>query len=1008
MGRGQGQTPVPRTLTISTDPVNSSQAIVIPYHGDPLAHIARHLITRQAGQLPDLSHCTVLLPDTTAAPRLRAALLRESSARGYKALLGPRITTLRAWLNDFLPSGPRYIDDYARELMLLEALQKHPAMDDDGNPWVLTESLIGLFDELTLHEIPIPDDGACFTARLAGAYGITGQTIAAQSREAVFVHSLWQAWLLQHREEHIADRQRAYVEKLMTSPRRISERQQFYLAGFERLTRGEAFWLRAMADRHQAMLFIHGASRYPDTKDDGHPDTICRTLLEQAGVTAPVPLPDGTNPLGAFLDQVYAPRQPDRAQPGGPTLPTLGQRAAQTAARPPRSPAADRLSVFAARDAEEEARAVDIQIRRWFLAGKRRIAVISEDRRLARRLRALLERAGILLEDHAGWALSTTSAAATLERLLQTVEEDYAHEPLLDLLKSPYTFPGMQRENLLKQVYRLENDIILHENIPRNLARYRQHIAFRHERLNWGDGQEQALLALLDTLEQACAPLQDLAGDPSAHSPGQLLDTLKEVMRALGLEQTFQDDEAGQRVLHELRAMGEAAQGRHITMTWLEFRNWLGRALERATFTPSGRAGQVQLFTLAQSRLQCFDAVIIAGADEHHLPAAPPRNPFFNDAVRAELGLPLPAQARAVQFHHFRRLLESAPHVLLTYHRTRDGEDIQPAPWVALLNAFHQLAYGHALPDLNLRRLVRMPDNEVVRDTTPPTLTPGEAPRPSLPGPLIPRSYSATRYQQLLDCPYQFFAASGLNLKAPEIIREALEKSDYGERVHRILQRFHDPRKDRGRQAISERQHQQAVEELERLSRREFRRDLEDNLLHHGWLQRWLDIIPAYVDWHMARSQEWLPAAVEQQVERPLPGSALTLKGRLDRIDRRGDEYAIIDYKTGAAPGQQDVEDGEAVQLPFYALLNDTAVVSSGYLLLEKNGVRPGACLTDESLARLARDTRERLETLVEQMRAGAALPAWGDETTCAYCQFSGVCRRQAWAAGDDADGAPR
>ncbi|HFD92012.1 MAG TPA: DNA helicase [Gammaproteobacteria bacterium] len=885
--------------------------------------------------------------------------------------------------------------------MLLEALQDHRTIGGAGNPWVLTESLIGLFDELTLHEIAIPDDSDHFARRLAEAYGLASRPISAQSREAVFVHTLWQAWLQQHRDERLQDQHHAYIEQLTASLVRIPQTHHFYLAGFERLLRAEALWLRAMMDKGQATWLIHGASQALDREDDGHPDAVIRALLQQTGVSPSDVAPPDPGPLGSFLDQVYAPRPPPAQASSSESWPTLAQRARAFAARRPDSPAATRLSVCAARDAEEEARAVDTQIRRWFLEGKQRIAVISEDRRLARRLRALLERAGILLEDHAGWALSTTSAAATLERLLQTVEEDYAHEPLLDLLKSPFIFPHLERAPLLKQVYRLENDIILHENIPRNLARYRQHIVLRRERLGWGPGQEQALLDILDALERACAPLQDLATNPAPHAPERLLDRLGEALRDLGLEQGFLEDEAGQRVLQELRAMREATADRQVRMSWLEFRNWLGRALERATFIPARCGGQVQLFTLAQSRLQCFDALVIAGADEHHIPGPAPRNPFFNDAVRAELGLPRATEGRALQFHHFRRLLESAPQVLLTYHHSRDGEDIQPSPWLALLDAFHELAYGQALPGHDLAVLARQPASEVVHEPLPPSLRPAPPPRPSLPATLIPRTFSAGRYQQLLDCPYQFFAASGLGLQAPEAIREALEKSDYGERVHRILERFHDPENPKAMPVVAPEQREEAARRLERISRREFRRDLEDNLLHQGWLQRWLDIVPAYIDWCIARSRTWRPAAVEQRIERPLTPGGVTVKGRLDRIDRRDGTHAIVDYKTGAAPAQEEVEDGEAVQLPFYALLSGDAVVRSEYLLLEKNGVRGGACLEDEDLAHLAQATGERLASLAEQMEDGAPLPAWGDEKTCDYCPVSGVCRKQAWDAPD-------
>ena len=65
------------------------------------------------------------------------------------------------------------------------------------------------------------------------------------------------------------------------------------------------------------------------------------------------------------------------------------------AAAKPQSPALDRLSLFKADGAEQEAAAIDIQVRRWLIEGKRRVGIVTENRRLARRVRALLERAGL-------------------------------------------------------------------------------------------------------------------------------------------------------------------------------------------------------------------------------------------------------------------------------------------------------------------------------------------------------------------------------------------------------------------------------------------------------------------------------------------------------------------------------------------------------------------------------------------------------------------------------------
>ncbi len=974
--------------------------MLLPYGEDPLRHLAQRLIAANETHLPDLRHCIILMPSLEAAPRLRRELLAQARIHGHSALLGPRITTLPLWTDDFQPTPRATLGEHARELMLLEALQHRPGICGGHNPWVLTTSLISLFDEITRYEAVIPEDSEPFSRRIARAYGLDADTVSAQSAEARLVHRLWQAWRQQHHQEDAEDCQQRYLDRLTSSQESLPPHCHFYLLGYDSLLPAEARWARALLRQGQANFLIQGVRHSRVGVDDYHPAAVPAQLIAQLGAPPPggESAPDD-NEYTAFLDQVYAPQHEAETVPAEahkqPSLNSLKQRAQQFAAAFPASPAARRLTVFRARDAEEEARAVDLQTRRWLLAGKQSIAIITEDRRLARRIRALLERAGVCLQDNVGWALSTTSAATAVERLLQIVEEDFAHIPLLDLLKSPFIFPDREREARLKQVFRLEHDIILQENIARGLERYRQHIVYRQHRLGWSTDTLEALMVLLDRLGAACKPLLPfVSGD--RHAPAAILDALSGALQTLGMQDCLAVDAAGEKVLAELLRLRQATSRRQLRFTWSEFRTWLGRALESATFTPLRQDSQVQLFTLEQSRLQTFDALILAGADEEHLPGRPVDNPFFNDAVRAEFGLPLARQWHSRHFYHYRRLLEAADQLLISYHGGQNGEEIQPSPWLALLTAFHHLAYRHELNDPALTALTRRPDTQVIHSDPATQPTALFRPAPAAPGNLLPHRYSATRYQQLMDCPYQFFAATCLGLKAPERIREALEKSDYGERVHRILQRFHEP----GRHAsldppVTATQRREAIHRLEQLSRQEFHHDLEDNILHRGWLQRWQACIPAYIDWQIERAREWRVAAVEERAENVL--GTLQLHGRLDRIDCNDSGLAILDYKTGALPTQAMVDQGEAVQLPFYALLKENPVAQAAYLGLGKDEVKTGARVEGEQLATLSAGIGQRLVDLAARMAAGAPLPAWGDETTCGYCPMSGICRRQAW-----------
>jgi ATP-dependent helicase/nuclease subunit B len=696
-----------------------------------------------------------------------------------------------------------------------------------------------------------------------------------------------------------------------------------------------------------------------------------------------------TDPYTHYLDSVFAGMAAEQTP--------LKERAQHFAAHHPVSPADERLLVYAAPNAEAEARAVDIQVRRWLLQGERRIAIISDDRRLARRVRALLERADVALHDAAGWALSTTAAAAAVERWLETMEEDFAYQPLTDLLKSPFAFPQHDREELLAAVYRFEQDLVIHENIPRNLQRYRKHLAYRRAR--WPQAVGSAVETLLNDVENAAKPMLPLLRTDRAQAPQRWLDALEESMQRLGLTESFATDAAGDRILQELLVMRQSLAGRSIKMRWREFRTWLGRTLERFNFQPPTAASAVRLLGLEQSALAHYDALIIAGASAQHLPGAAQPSPFFNEAVRAELGLPGFQQRYEQRCYYFRRLLQAAPRGLITTHLEESGEPVLVSPWLEALQSFHRFAYDSDLSDDGLAALVEHPATQVIRCDTDTLPQPQGMPAPSVPPALLPDKLSANAYQQVMDCPYQFFAARCLQLTAPEAVREALEKSDYGQRIHLALHAFHsgvEGYPEPYQQVITLANRAAAVARMEEISQAVFAKDLEDNFMHRGWLQRWSQVIPEYIDWQIERESNWRVSATEVALE--TQRDELNLNGRIDRIDHGAEGSGIVDYKTGATPDKEDVSSGEKVQLPFYALLSGDPVQQVEYLSLDSHRFGSRAVLEGETLHALVAENGSRLHTIMRQLANGASLPAWGDDDTCRYCAMAGVCRREAWS----------
>lgn len=935
----------------------------LPPWENALESAARRCAELLAGRtLPDLSDTLVLLPGIHAAPALRA---RIRALSGRAAFIGPACHTFATLAGTLAPA--RRANEQRARLMLLDALRAHPALTGDTDPWTLVEALVTLFAEIEDQCGELPGDTDALSERLRAAYGDEAPERPLR-REAALVATLWRAWRACGAGAGLGTGASALAA--LTAWRAQGGRALF-AAGLDEIPRVVAPWLAAGADEGWVVL---DAPTGPD-----HPS------------------PDALN---ALADAALA-------EPGGPPL---GARAAALAAAWPEPPPAAAFAVAAAEDGEHEARTCDVQVRQWWLSGLRRIAIVTEDRKLARRLRALLARAGLPLADNAGWALSTTSAAAALERWLEAVEEDFRASPLVDLLKSPFCHIDGDRDAQLATAWQFEEGIVRREQVGRGLERYRNAVRRRATRLpdEWGDARAARLHQLLERIEHAAAPLLRHARQPMRAFPAaECLAALAESLARLGLRDGFVGDAAGQRVLEELAGMARATDGNAPTLNWREWRTWLGRTLERAVFCDAARDG-VALLSLADCATGAYDAVLIAGADAERLPGRPHAHPFFNDAVRAQLGLETWAAARALRATRFRRALSLAPRCVVTWARTHAQAERLPSPWLAALDAVYALAWGgRAVPAPDALALARVAGSQVARADAP---LPAVSVRPRPVADRIPARWSAGAHQDLIDCPYRWYAARRLLLDAPDPLREALSKQDFGQLVHRCMQAFHTDVAGLpgpfGR-PVDAQNHDEAVALLLALGDAVLAEEAESDFTARAWLRAWRRAVPRIAEFEAARTAAgWRVEAVERAFERTVGG--ITLHGRIDRVEVGTDgTRAVLDYKTGAVAGVGAVADAEHVQLASYAA--GVGGVSEFYfvaLAAALKGERvaltglPSSKYADIDVGALVDAAVARLGAVAGQVRDGAALPAWGDAQACSHCRYPGLCRRETW---DDA-----
>lgn len=637
--------------------------------------------------------------------------------------------------------------------------------------------------------------------------------------------------------------------------------------------------------------------------------------------------------------------------------PPLKTRAVALASTYPQSPLRGRLRLCPSPHLESEARAVTAWVAAQLNAGRRAIGLIALDREASRRVRALLERLHVLVADETGWTLATTAAAAVIDRWLECVARDFTHLALLDVLKSPFMLGELaarQDSVLAFELAMRRHGVAQGMNALRRLAAQQVPDA-----LPWLDalagaarsfGRRRASLSTwLGRLEQSLGRLQAVAPLTADAAGATLLDVLSTLRAELA------DDKA--------------------QYSLAEWRRWLNRALESASFVDQRVASPVVLTSLPAARGRAFEAVAVIGADASRLPGGPGVS-LFNQATRAALGLPTFAEMARQDTEDLVPLLASGQ-TLLSWQSWHEDEPNPASPLVIRLQALHQAAWGSALDT----QAVAEPPAQA--SALPPS---SRRPAPRVPASRLPDHYSPSAYQTLLDCPYRFFAQRVLGLAELDEADAALDKSDYGTALHAILKGFHDadPPADR----------ETALALLQQLSEREF-----SSLSAYTaavWRARWQRIQPAYIDaWLAHVAQGWRCAGSETEVEirHRVPGlGEVRLCGRADRIDENGTARLVIDYKTRDARKLKNAaaEPDENVQLPFYAWL---AKAAAAFLPIDDETVTPIGLKGEPDVAAISL----RLPRLLEAIAAGATLPANGTDAVCRFCEARGLCRKGAW-----------
>ena len=532
---------------------------------------------------------------------------------------------------------------------------------------------------------------------------------------------------------------------------------------------------------------------------------------------------------------------------------------------------------------QEEATAIALILREVLENKGKTAALVTHDRELAHLVANIMPRFGVNIDDSAGVSLLQTPIAVFLRLVAEVAASNLEILPLISLLKHPLTNVGMNRFEFLESTREYELAVRSKKPVANDIKQIIENIfnPFLQILHNKTSSLNEIIKAHLDCAEQLSEKLWE----------GEEAEALADIFSQIQL--------AGGDI--------EVADGEIYPSI---FENLLAGKVYRSNYATHPR---LKILSPIESRMQSFDLVIIGGLNEGSFPPEPKSDAWFNRSMLKEIGLPSPDRQIGMAAHDF-LVLANSPQVYLTRSEKVAGKPTMESRWLIKLGV---LLDKFDITDNYFLELAKMLDN--VEEATPIT-----RPRPTPPLVARPKKLSVTQIETLRNNPYAIYAKHILNLSALEPLVAELNGADFGNYLHKILERFV---RDYPTELPAN-----AEEILLQYGEQELQPLLQNEVAKALWLPRFAEITKFVIEEEKQRRAMLSEVLAEITASKEFAG--FTLHGRADRIENCKDGgINIIDYKTGGMPS-------EAIQLALLAILlaQEGQVINLEYWQLKGSG----------------------------------------------------------------------
>ncbi len=443
----------------------------------------------------------------------------------------------------------------------------------------------------------------------------------------------------------------------------------------------------------------------------------------------------------------------------------------------------------------------------------------------------------------------------------------------------------------------------------------------------------------------------------------ELIEHLRQVYQdrkdALEIEYLYLFRQMTQRLDDIMR--DRAARPNAEKLSLRSFRLFLNELFRQTKIPFSGEpVSDLQIMGMLETRTLDFDTVILLSANENTLPQGKKQQSLIPFDASMQFGLPTYRTQEAVMSYHFYRLLQRPETVYLLYTLPSDVNKSEKSRFIQQIE--NELVRYN--PNVRLHyptvQIVENDINDVLLDyevhKTEPILT---KIRERLAEGLYP-----SHINTFIECSLKYYFAHVLKLRIEEEIGETLDAGKFGDLVHKTLESL-DKEMAAAQVAIQKEDVEKLLPQLEARVRIEFENAYPDYSIESGYNHVMYKVAVRLIHNFLLQQVEDNIFPVEIiGLEKEMTADFQTfvngdpvlvrLTGKIDRIDKTGNQVRVIDYKTGKVEKKnlksngsaqeelilEDVEAGKVRQLWLYK-----------YIVAKRIAQDKGIQLTDRHVA---------------------------------------------------------